>query len=134
MDYANTLLMLHEDMSTFDLYELVYFHVKDFLLPGSKYRGLDAPLWWRTEQTSSTRWEKKKAKADIQKRKLLSPFVLKFVKYGGKDCSRCTWTKFCHGCVIFPSNKGNLKSDFPDSIESLFLHIAVEWDSELIGK
>ncbi len=47
VDFAQTLLMIHEDMTTFDLYELVYFHVKDFLLPSSPWRGKDAALWWR---------------------------------------------------------------------------------------
>ncbi len=59
--------------------------------------------------------------------------MIKFVKYLGKECSRCRWTQFCHGCVMFPSTKGSLKSQFGDSLDQLFLHLAVEWDSELIA-
>ena len=61
------------------MYELIYFQYKDYLM--SEEEG----PWWRKEsELGGTRWEKKKAKSELQHRKMLWPFVLKFVKYGGK--------------------------------------------------
>lgn len=73
-------------------------------------------------RTRSNLWWNKQSSLSKIEKTIYTPFVIKFVDYTNKACSRCHWTKKCLGCVLEP----NEESVYMTMVHNQYL--VCEWD------